>query len=445
MARGNDPQGQGAQGRNAGRRQVERRVFLALIANAHLQVEKAPDIGIGQERRATGEAVLAAHGPGCPQLSYRQAQGQTGAAAEHMQGPFSASPDGKPVGQAETVTKQEGRLAVVPAATPRTVVLPREADVVAEILQPLGQRAERQVVGAHHRLCRAKRVPDHDLGLATAAGHRQVLHGELSRRQRLATHELAVDVDIDGRGCQGCTRELLGGQKHKIGVEAKIACHARPAHQGCPAQGVAGGVHVADYDACQPVPQVEREIGEQPLPRSVSGIELAAGVQQVATDAEPGLCEPVPTSPVGALKVALKVAAPYPVVDEQAGGAVVDDALRPLGPKVKYDNSEELRICGDRQSQTSLVKDEGDLRGQRPQRHQPVLALSFPSAPLDAHPRFLQISHLHDQVIPSQDDQHIADVDLIDSGAQEGRFVLSRRDVGLRKNGARILRICLPL
>jgi len=116
------------------------------------------------------------------------------------------------------------------------------------------------------------------------------------------------------------------GRKHKIGVEAKIACHARPAHQGCPAQGVAGGVHVADYDACQPVRKSSvRLVSNRSHDPSV-GLSWPAGVQQVATDAEPGLCEPVPTSPVGALKVALKVAAPYPVVDEQAGGAVVDDA-----------------------------------------------------------------------------------------------------------------------
>ena len=118
-------------------------------------------------------------------IAPRQADGKTGTAAQHVRNPFSARPDsrpvevqgpldaspnGEPVGQAETVAKQERRLAVVPAV--RAVVPPHETDVVAKVVQPLGQSAKRQVVRACHGLGITEGVPDHDLGLAAAAGYR---------------------------------------------------------------------------------------------------------------------------------------------------------------------------------------------------------------------------------------------------------------------------------
>ena len=152
----------------------------------------------------------------------------------------------------------------------------------------------------------------------------------------------------------------------------------------------------------------------------------------MAADTEPGLREPGESLPAGlvrALNVALDFGPRHQVVDEQAGGAVVEDAFRPLGPKVKHGACKKSHICSDGQSQTSFVKDENQLWGQRLQRHQKVLALLLPTSPLDAHPRLFQIAHLHDHVISSQNDEYIANVDLIDGGVQKGRPVLDWRSI----------------
>ena len=135
--------------------------------------------------------------------------------------PLDAAAESQPVRDAVTMAKQEGGCSIVPAFGTKAIAL--KSQVVAEIRQPFGQGAERQVVRTGHGSLAAKGIADYDARVAASRCEGHVLQVELARRKRVPAHELAVDVDIDRGWGQHRTAKLGAREHHEIGIEGKCA------------------------------------------------------------------------------------------------------------------------------------------------------------------------------------------------------------------------------
>ena len=152
--------------------------------------------------------------------------------------------------------RREGRQ-LIAAEVGGVVLVAHPAEIVGVLVQPFAQHLRALIIGRGKDLLLAERIPDDDARHAGAGRAGDVLEIELARRQVDRADQLAVHVNVRGRGRVHHAGKALGGERHEIRVDLEILAVADAAERHDAAERTAARDDVAERRAGEVVPVVE--------------------------------------------------------------------------------------------------------------------------------------------------------------------------------------------